>query len=137
GGTVAPDSAGRNSTPSAPAGACAAWANRPAWSVPSTDWAHHSVQPPDTNPGFSTSSSPVIACAWVSTTRSPSKTGSAPVTATGSAVPVTSAPLPGTIAPAPTQAACSSPVPVTTAQSVVSPSSAAASGVSVPAGSAE
>ncbi len=44
------------------------------------------------------------------------------VTATGSAVPVTSATSPGTIAPAPMQAACSSPVPMTTAQSVVSPS---------------
>ena len=51
---------------------------------------------------------------------------------TGSAVPVTSTTTPASIAPAPTDAACSSPVPTTTAHFAGRPSSEATSGRSVP-----
>ena len=94
-GAIEPDSVGRNSTPSragrrlrgeredvAPAG-CPA--SRPT----------SCVLPPETKPGFSTSSMPSTACACVSTRRSSSITASSDGTATGSAVPVTSTTTPG------------------------------------------
>src|SRR5258705_544075 len=94
--------------------------------------ASQSVLPPLTNPGFSISHEPGTAWPCVSTRQSVSRTGAAETVVTGSAVPVTSTTTPGSIAPAPTDAACSSPVPTTTAQLAGRPNSAAMPGSSVP-----
>ena len=130
-GAVDPDSAGRNSTPSLAGGAAAASGKTSACETPSSP-ASHSVLPPLTNPGFSISHEPGTAWPWVSTTPSGSRTGVAAAVVTGSAVPVTSTTTPDSIAPAPTDAACSSPVPTTTAQLVGRPNSAATPGRRVP-----
>ena len=53
------------------------------------------VLPPETKPGFSTSSMPSTAWAWVSTRRCSSSDQPGRGTATGSAVPVTSTMMPG------------------------------------------
>ena len=130
-GAVDPDSAGRNSTPSLAGGAASAREKTSACGTPSSP-ASQSVLPPLTNPGFSISHEPGTAWPCVSTRQSGSRTGVADTVVTGSAVPVTSTTTPGSIAPAPTDAACSSPVPTTTAQFAGRPNSEAMSGSSVP-----
>src|SRR3954452_18251617 len=122
---------GRNSTPSLAGGAASASVNTSACGTP-TSPPSQSVLPPLTNPGFSISHDPGTAWPWVSTKLSGSRTGVAETVVTGSAVPVTSTTTPASIAPAPTDAACSSPVPTTTAQLAGRPNCAATSGSSVP-----